>query len=466
MSALPRFSPRGLAAALTTFFAAAEAGLAQTPPKRILFVIGGSNSAGFRENGTLAERDEHRSMIDNVSTATGNHGWGELANALGEAGYLTEQVAEGGGAGSGTNLWHSGTALPFDTMDLAPYAAIVLGSNNASYAAAQVDAIERFVRGGGGLLLISDANFGAIWNDNANTTWQDASNSDQQFADRFGLRMNQDRGTYEASRASDHFLVPDHPLLTNVDGIHGEGVTPVSLGSPVAGVHSQVIVRVPSQFTLRENLPPFDNAGLGDTRNSTAADGVVVTALAGGGRVVGHFDRNTFFNDGGGGSDIHRSDNLQFALNLFAWLAAGADLPPPANGWEAYRRRHFHELDRADPAISGPDADPDGDRLENWREALHGLNPHVADHGGPLSYFHDVAANQVRWRFRRGDSWDGASLRLARSADLAVWTAFTPAEQLTVAPADGGEWIEYRIDTAPGREFWRFEFDAAALPPP
>ena len=333
MKGPPGISGRGRAATAATLLAAAAHATAEAAPKRVLFVIGGSNTAAGRDSGTIAERDEHRSEITNHTTATGNHGWGQLATALNGAGFLTEQIAEGDGAATGA--WNTGAPLAFDTMDLTPYAAIVLGSNNASYAPAQVDAIEAYVRSGGGLLLVSDSNFGAVWNGTANTTWRDASNSDQQFADRFGLRMNQDRGTYEVTRSSANFLVPAHPLLAGVDGIHGEGVTPVSLGTPVAGVHAQIIVRVPAQYTLRENLPPFDNAGLGDTRNSTAADGVVAIALAGSGRVVGHFDRNTFFNDGGGGSDIHRSDNLQYALNLFGWLTAGADLAPPANGWEA-----------------------------------------------------------------------------------------------------------------------------------
>jgi len=39
------------------------------------------------------------------------------------------------------------------------------------------------------------------------------------------------------------------------------------------------------------------------------------------GRIAGHFDRNTFFNTNGAGTDITRFDNLQYALNLFAWLA-------------------------------------------------------------------------------------------------------------------------------------------------
>jgi hypothetical protein len=463
MKGPPGFSGRGIATAVTTLLAAAEHAIAEAAPKRVLFVIGGSNTAAGRDSGTIAERDEHRSEITNHSTATGNHGWGELATALNGAGYLTEQVAEGAGPATGDR--NTGTPLAFDTMDLSPYAAIVLGSNNATYSAGQVDAIEAFVRGGGGLLLISDANFGAVWNSTANTTWQDASNSDQQFADRFGLRVNQDRGTYEVTRSSGNFLVPAHPLLTGVNGIHGEGVTPVSLGTPVPGVHAQIIVRVPSQYTLRENLPPFDAAGQGDTRNSTAADGVVAIALAGAGRVVGHFDRNTFFNDGGGGSDIHRSGNLQYALNLFGWLTAGADLPAPVNGWESYQRERFHELDRALPALSGPTADPDGDGLENWREALHGMDPHRVDAAGPLSYFSDGPGVPVRWRFRRGDRWDGASLRVAGSGDLATWTPLIPAETTVIDAVPGGEWVEYRIDPAPGRGFWRFEFDAAAVPP-
>jgi hypothetical protein len=39
-------------------------------------------------------------------------------------------------------------------------------------------------------------------------------------------------------------------------------------------------------------------------------------------RIVGHFDRNTFFNLNGAGTDITRLDNAQLALNIFRYLAS------------------------------------------------------------------------------------------------------------------------------------------------
>jgi hypothetical protein len=59
----------------------------------------------------------------------------------------------------------------------------------------------------------------------------------------------------------------------------------------------------------------------------TASDASLVTINVGRGRVAGFFDRNTFFNDGGVGSQLSKNDNRQFALNLFDWAS---DATPPA----------------------------------------------------------------------------------------------------------------------------------------
>ena len=45
------------------------------------------------------------------------------------------------------------------------------------------------------------------------------------------------------------------------------------------------------------------------------------TVEAGQGRIVGHFDRNTFFNQNGAGSDVRNFDNTQLALNIFSFAA-------------------------------------------------------------------------------------------------------------------------------------------------
>ncbi len=263
----------------------------------ILFVRGGEGTVGFLEG---FGGDQAASIFD-FSTSNGNHGWGTLAVALETDGHTLTQLQEGPRSNN--------TPIPFDQMDLERFDTIVLGSNNADYTTAQVDAVESFVRNGGGLLVISDANFGL--------SWQDASNSDQQFLDRFGLVMNQDHGTYQVRRSNGDYRVSDHPILEGVDSFMGEGVTPITrVANPPSEVFTEVIARVPNGQDFRVN-PGDRQGGLVDP---TVNDGTLVVATAGHGRVACHFDRNTFFNRNGAGTDIHEHDNERYARNLFNWL--------------------------------------------------------------------------------------------------------------------------------------------------
>src|SRR5881392_2267959 len=62
--------------------------------EKILFVRGGSNTGGFLDGGTRAQRDEELADINNFSTAKGNHGWGEFRNLLAADGFAVEQMIE------------------------------------------------------------------------------------------------------------------------------------------------------------------------------------------------------------------------------------------------------------------------------------------------------------------------------------------------------------------------------------
>ena len=180
--------------------------------KQILFIRGADRSGGFLEAANDTQRKEQLVDIFNTSTAAGNHGWAEFAQALQAEGYVVEQVAEAAETVSGNS---QGVPIPLQSMNLEKCSVIVFGSNNAVYTPETVSALESYVRSGDGAVFISDANFGS--------DWCDAPNSDQQFLDRFGLVMNQDNGTYALQRTQSDFISPTHPIL--------EGVSPIGLMS-------------------------------------------------------------------------------------------------------------------------------------------------------------------------------------------------------------------------------------------
>ena len=305
-----------LLALAATAVVAAPAASAQS----ILFVRGADRSGGFLEANNDAGRTEQLADIDNASTAGGNHGWATLAGTLRGAGFAVEQIVEPLEANAPATGQTAGAPIAFESMDLSRYDAIVFGSNNAAYGPAQADAVEAYVRAGGGAIFISDANFGS--------DWADASDSDQAFLDRFGLIAHQDNGTYAKTRSDGEFLVPDHPIFAGVDAFDGEGVTPARVGTLPDGVTAMVLASAEEQTRLNE--PPFGSRNQGPKRAAVASDAALLVAEAGRGRVVVHFDRNTFFNANGAGTDLTRLDNRRYAENLFAFAAT--DVPEPASG--------------------------------------------------------------------------------------------------------------------------------------
>lgn len=272
---------------------------ADAPAPHVLMVRGGLNTGGFLE-GDASDDDEQLPSIRNHSEHRGNHGWGMFGDTLTAAGYTLTEIREGDEVGN--------QPIDFSEMDLSIYDAIVMASNNAVYPEDDIDALETYIRAGGGVLFISDTNFGE--------NWPDAATSDQQFLNRFGWIMNQDHGTYILRRAEGDFLI-EHPILENVQAFDGEGVSPIVIPEQdIPGVTSTLLVRAKNRTRVNDGDP-------GSTRDVTAQDAVLAVATVGEGRIVGHFDRNTFFNPNGAGTNLTRFDNRQYALNLIGWLVSG-----------------------------------------------------------------------------------------------------------------------------------------------
>lgn len=261
---------------------------------RVLFIRGGSGTAGFVEGGT----DDHLSDITDASTAPYNHGYGQLAALLRDAGYAVDQRVEGPVAAPGP--------VDLAAVALDRYAVVVFGSNNASYGADAVALVVRFVHAGGGALFASDGNWGSFWDK--------APTSDQAFLTPFGLIMNQDGGGLSRLGGSD-FVEPDHPILRGVEAFEGEGVSPCTLA------HDPTALAAPHRLVAARDVVHRNTAPDGPVTPPTDDDAALAVAEYGAGRVACHFDRNTFFNDNGAGTSLASASNAIYARNLFDWLA-------------------------------------------------------------------------------------------------------------------------------------------------
>ena len=230
--------------------------------------------------------------------------------AIAANGYIVEQITEGSETASGPA---NGIHFDLETLNLSQYDVIVFGSNNAVYDAAAVDAIDAYIFGGGSALFISDANL--------RCRLVRCADSDQQFLDRFGIpEVHQDQGTYVVGDSAGEIRFPTHPIFAGVNQFDGEGVSPIVVDAPAAGVAVTVLANAEGQ--TRVNEPPFGSNHQGGTRPVTSNDAALVVAHVGSGRIAGHFDRNTFFNLNGAGTEPQPERQPPVRPDLFRWLVA------------------------------------------------------------------------------------------------------------------------------------------------
>jgi hypothetical protein len=276
--------------------------------------IRGADRSGSGANDT--ERQEQLNDINNNSTAAGNRGWGQLRTHLTGLGYNVTQVTETVESGAPNTGGTNGVQVNL-SQALAGKEIAVFGSNNAVYSRQNKEFLETWVRAGGSALFISDLKFGR--------DWSDAPNSDNDFTSRFGWSMNQDRAEGTATtitRAAGQFTNSTHPIFTGINSLEAEGVNPITVGAPGPNMTNTILARVPASQSVRTNT--FNGQQNPTLRPSTANDAALAIAEVGGtsgGRIVSWWDRNTWNNQNGSGSDITRADNRLLATNIFAWLA-------------------------------------------------------------------------------------------------------------------------------------------------
>lgn len=186
---------------------------------------------------------------------------------------------------------------------LAPYAAIVLGSNGRVLTGDEVNALTAYYAAGGGILLYADFQYGP-------SNWA----SDNAFLAQFGIEVFPDN-FQPTTTITD--IVASHPIMTGVGVFATEGSSQflvaarvlsdtgvLSLCSPLA--RPGCAVQAPEQAKIQ----PGDVVACTWVRENTA-----------GGRLAGTCDRNTFHNGPGVGTALNEHDNRRYAINLFRWVA-------------------------------------------------------------------------------------------------------------------------------------------------
>ena len=281
--------------------------------QNVLYLYGFIDSDGDRPGEAGYDgKPFHPMRLDNVSPTASNpnatdfnRGMSGFKTALEERGMSVSQQID--------------SAITLDAGSLADVDVLILGSNNRRFTAAETAAVNQWVNAGGGLVAWSDSAFGGDFRQVGvgNPT---GSLSDNDLTAQFGMTFLTDNGKDVSGPASKqagsgivqwevaHFINNFQTDGLADDGIvfYGEGVSYVRI-DPASGA-------VALARAQNSNAPP-----------NPATDVPIAINQVGAGRVVGVFDRNTFWNNGEG-TDLFEVDNREFAQNLVQWAA----VPEPA----------------------------------------------------------------------------------------------------------------------------------------
>ena len=200
---------------------------------------------------------------------------------------------------------------------LTPWNVLILGSNQRRFSKAEAQAVQRWVRSGGGLVAWSDSGFGGHFAKVGldNTAGRD---SDNDLTSQFGMYFLTDNGggNYLVAEYEEaHFLNAQNPK----GGVRyrGEGVSPVRVSPP-----ARVLAR------LQEGgLGGRMNVNKIDAPFNSETDVALAVAEVGEGRVVGTFDRNTFWN-AGEGTRLSHENHAEFAQRMALWAASRENIEP------------------------------------------------------------------------------------------------------------------------------------------
>lgn len=135
-----------------------------------------------------------------------------------------------------------------------------------------------------------------------------------------------------------------------------------------------------------------------------------------------------------------------------------------------WQTQFFNAAEQADTAISGVNADPDGDGISNLLEFFHGLNPRIAATAADRNALPQIGVEPatgtplfLTLTFRQGLRAGASATELQVSPTLGsgTWNAVTPdvIEQLGIDAVTGDPRVRWKVSIAPGeaKKFLRLQ---------
>ena len=128
------------------------------------------------------------------------------------------------------------------------------------------------------------------------------------------------------------------------------------------------------------------------------------------------------------------------------------DLFSATLSYDAWRAKHFSPAELADPAVSGEQADPDGDGLPNLLEYAQGTNPRLGNEPGSLnaSLTASQGVTSLLVSYRRLFLAHELDYRLESTADLQSWSPATGQEAEPSLNADGTITVSVNVGSPAG----------------
>ncbi|MEO0453971.1 MAG: hypothetical protein AAFY98_07520 [Verrucomicrobiota bacterium] len=271
-----------------------------TYAKSVAYIYGDVSRDGFTP--ASLDPDDPTPYDQMLLTDTGDTGLSVFKALVETEGYTINQY------------YDQATTLNADFLN--QFEVVIFGLHQKVWSSTEKDALDLWIRAGGGILIYSDSASGGRFNRVGidNPVGQNVTNN---LISQYGMEVTVDQGGGTRSYRPDAGSA--NPIIWDVPIFEGEGVSPVGVDTS-----SGAIVLIPFSESNKEggndNLTPDDIDAQNVTNVANRTWAVMGLAKVGDGNVIAIFDRQPMWNDGPG-SDIEKEDNKEVLRRVVRYLA-------------------------------------------------------------------------------------------------------------------------------------------------